>query len=224
TEIEPLRRLAYNFRVEPDGFFQVAALLLLGVGAVVDPAQAVAGNFPVGFLHGCELVGRTREGRSDGIDRYGNGSRREHAVEPPEACAGSIFVDRLHVPMAHAFPRRGADHFREEGFGCGIAMQDTVSATFLVVADELHSDVGSTWPFRVWRVGSIAAHVPTVAFHLFHFSALDRFAFKNSGRIVPLFPLKNLNVFPKPSAERPLILGDESTHYYRPAGSRVIHD
>jgi hypothetical protein len=48
-------------------------------------------------------------------DRHG--ALGEHAMQPPEAGAGAVFVDRLHVPVALARPGRGADDLRQEGLG-----------------------------------------------------------------------------------------------------------
>ena len=41
-------------------------------------------------------------------------------------------------------------------------MQDAVLAAFLVVDDELHGDMRAARPFRVGRVGAVAAHVSFV--------------------------------------------------------------
>src|SRR5690606_36675237 len=85
------------------------------------------------------------------------------AVQPPEAGARAIFVDRFHVPVALARPWRGAHHFRQEGLGSGVAMQDAVFAAFLVIDDELDGHRRAARPSRIRPVAAMAAHVTNVS-------------------------------------------------------------
>ena len=130
--------------------------------AVVDPFQAVRGDLPAGLLHRRDLLGRARQRGGDAVDGDRHLGLGEQAMQPPEAGAGAIFVDRFHVPVALAGPGRGADDLGQEGLRGGVAMQDAVLAAFLVVDDELHRDMRAARPFRIRRVGAVAAHVSFV--------------------------------------------------------------
>ena len=123
------------------------------------------GDLPAGGIHGRDMVRRTCQRRGDTVDRHRYAGLGKHAVQAPEACAGAIFVDRLHVPVALAGPGSSSNHFRQEGLRGRIAMQDAVLAAFFVVDDELHGDMGATRPFRVRRIGSVTAHIPYVTHH-----------------------------------------------------------
>jgi hypothetical protein len=92
----------------------------------------------------------------------------EHAVQPPEAGAGAVFVDRFHVPMALARPGLRAGDFREERLGRRIAVQDRVLAAFLVVENKLDADVGAVGPLRIGRVRPVAAHVADISLGFGH--------------------------------------------------------
>src|SRR5205823_5964107 len=86
----------------------------------------------------------------------------EQPVEPPEAGAGAVFVDRFHVPVALAEPGGGADDLGQEGFGSLVAVKHAVLAAFFVVDDELHRDMGTAGPFRIRWICPVTAHVPFV--------------------------------------------------------------
>ncbi len=154
---------AGDLGVEADGGGHVGGFLLAGGVLVLDPLQAVAGDLPAGGLHRGDLLGRAGERGGDAVDGEGDAGAGEEAVEPPEAGAGAVFVDRFHVPVAHARPGGGADDLGEERLGGGVAVQDRVLAAFLVVEDELDGDAGAARPVGVRRVRTVAQHVPAVA-------------------------------------------------------------
>ena len=156
------RPLSCHLGVQSDRRLQVAPLVLDLVVAVVDPFQAMRGDLPAGVLHGSNLVGRAGESRCDAIHSDRHFGLGEDAVQPPEAGARAIFVDRFHVPVALSRPGLRADDFRQERFRGGVAMQHAVLATFLVVDDELHRDAGAARPLGIGRIGAIAAHVSDV--------------------------------------------------------------
>ena len=106
--------------------------------AIVDPFQTVGGDLPPRLVHGGDRFAIARHRGRDRIDGDGHGALGEHAVQPPEAGARAVFVDRLHVHVPHARPGRCADDFRQEGFRRRVAVQDVVLAAFLVIDDELH--------------------------------------------------------------------------------------
>jgi hypothetical protein len=162
------RALARHFGVQPYGFGNVAPLVLERMLAIVDPFQPVRGDLPSGLLHSGHLVGRTGECGCHAVAGDRHLCLREQAVKPPEADAGAVFVDRFHVPVTQALPGLRTGDFGKKGFGGPVAMQDAVFAAFLVVYDELHADVGAAWPFRVRRVGPVAAHVSDVTHQSSH--------------------------------------------------------
>ena len=90
---QPLRGLAGHLGVEADGFVEVGLLGLAGVVAVVDPAQAVAGDLPAGVLHGGDLGRGAGEGGGDAVDGDREPAGDEEVAEAPEAGAGAVFVD-----------------------------------------------------------------------------------------------------------------------------------
>ena len=112
----------------------------VGVVAVVDPLEAVGGDLPVRLLHRGDRLAIARHRGRDRIDGDRNRALGEQPTQPPEAGARAVFVDRLHVHVAHARPGRGADDLRQERLRGGVAVQDVVLAALLVVDDELHGD------------------------------------------------------------------------------------
>jgi hypothetical protein len=59
-----------------------------------------------------------------------------------------------------------ADDLGQKGLGLGIVVQGAVFATFFIVHNELHRDLGVVWPIRMGRVWAIALHVSWVTGHL----------------------------------------------------------
>jgi hypothetical protein len=86
-------------------------------------------------------------------------------MQPPEAGARSIFVDRLHVHVALARPWAAPTISDRKASRGGVAMEDVVLAAFLVVDDELQRDARAAGPARLRRVGAIADHVAGVGVH-----------------------------------------------------------
>ena len=71
-------------------------------------------------------------------------------------------------------------------------MQDAVLAAFLVVDDELHRDMRAARPFRIRRIGAVAAHVACVT-HCRSIAAIA--VIRIVERIAGAFPRKFLKVF-----------------------------
>ena len=108
--------------------------------AIVDPLEAMGGDFPPRLVHRRDRLAIARHRCRHRVDGDGNRALGEQAMQAPEAGPRAVFVDRLHVHVAHARPGRGADDLRQERFGRGVAVQDVVLAALLVVDDELHGD------------------------------------------------------------------------------------
>ena len=161
--VPALRRLADHLGVQADRLVEVGPLGLGRVVAVVDPAQAVGGDLPAGLLHRGELGRRAGERGGDAVDRHRDAPRDEEVAQAPEAGAGAVLVDRLHVPVALAGPGLGAGDLGEEALGGGVAVQQAVLAALLVVQHEAHGDLGAAGPVRIGRVAAVALHVPRIA-------------------------------------------------------------
>ena len=63
--VEAERALAGNFGVNAHGLTDVRALVGLGEILVLDPLQAVARDFPLGFAHRCDLLRSAHHGVRD---------------------------------------------------------------------------------------------------------------------------------------------------------------
>jgi hypothetical protein len=148
--------------VQADRLDEVGALGVFLVVAIVDPAQAMGGDFPVRSLHRRDLIGRAGKRGGDAIDRDRHIGFGKQPVQPPEAGAGAVFVDGFHVPMAFARPWHGTGYLREKGFRGLVAMKDAVFAAFLVIDHELHCDMRAARPCCIRWIGSIAAHVTQI--------------------------------------------------------------
>ena len=61
--------------------------------AVVDPFQAVGGDFPAGRFHRDDLFGVAGQGGGNAVDGDGDLHPGEKAVETPEPGAGAVVVD-----------------------------------------------------------------------------------------------------------------------------------
>ena len=136
--------------------------------AVVDPFQAVGGDLPPRLVHRRDRLAIARHRGRDRIDGDGNRAFREQAVQPPKACPRAVFVDRLHVHVAHARPGRGADDLGQERFGRGVAVQDVVLAPLLVIDDELQRDAGVFRPVGERRRAPVADHVAGIGLAVRH--------------------------------------------------------
>ena len=161
--VEAERARAGQPLMQRDGLGDRVALGVAREILVVDPFQAMRGDFPAGVLHRGDRIGVARHGGRDGEDGDGNCARREQPVQPPKTGARAIFVDRLHVHVALPRPRLRADDLREEGFRRRVAMQDVVLAAFLVIDDELQRDARPARPIGVRRMGAVADHVARIA-------------------------------------------------------------
>jgi len=84
-------------------------------------------------------------------------------MQPPETGPRAVFIDRFHVPVALTGPGSSAYNFGQEGFRGRVAMQDIVLAALFVIQNELNSDPGTIWPFRIRRVSAIALHVARIS-------------------------------------------------------------
>ncbi len=160
--IEAERPGAGDGGVQANRFVDVGLLGRIGMVAVVDPFQTVAGDLPARFVHGRHRLGMARHGAGHAIDGDRHVAGREHPPQPPEAHPRAVFVDRLHVDVALARPWRRSDDLREEGLRGGVAMQDVVLAAFLVVDDELHGDARAARPICGGRVAPVTDHVARV--------------------------------------------------------------
>src|ERR1700722_12960501 len=89
-------------------------------------------------------------------------------MQTPEAGAGAVFVDRLHVHVTHAWPGRGPDDLGQERFGGALAMQDIVLAALLVIDDKLHGDTSALRPVGERRGSPVADHVARISSGVCH--------------------------------------------------------
>ncbi len=136
--------------------------------AIVDPLQAMGGDFPPRLVHRRDRLAIARHRRRHRIDGDRNRALGEQAMQPPEAGAGAVFVDRLHVHVTHARPGRGADDLGQERFGGGVAVQDIVLAALLVIDDELDGDARLIRPVGERRRAPVADHVARIGFAVRH--------------------------------------------------------
>ena len=89
---------------------------------IVDPAIAVAGDFPVRGEHGCDRLRGSAPGPARRRTPSPAGSRcGEQPVQSPEAGAAAVFIEAFHRHRARRMAG-GADHFGQEGFRAGIAV------------------------------------------------------------------------------------------------------
>ena len=136
--------------------------------AIVDPLVAVGRDLPARLVHRRDRLGIARHRGRDRVDGHRNRPLGEHAMQAPEAGARAVFVDRLHVHVAHAGPGRGADDLRQERLRGGVAVQDVVLAALLVVDDELHRDARLVRPVGEGRRAPVADHVARIGFGARH--------------------------------------------------------
>ena len=139
------------------------ALDVFGHVAVIDPFEAVAGDFPVGGFHRGDLFGVAGKGRGDAEDGDGDLQFGEQAVQAPEACARAVVVEGFHVGVALVWPRGGTCDVGQERLGCGVAVQDVVFAALLIVQNDRDGDFCAVWPGGIGRVWAVAAKIAGVA-------------------------------------------------------------
>ena len=156
--IPAARSAAGQARVEGDRLRDMRALDRLGHRLIVDPAQAVAGDFPARRDHRRDRRRVRRHRRGDAEHGNRHVARGEQAVEPPEAGAAAIFVQALHRHRPVGVAGR-ADHLRQERLRSGIAVIDRVFGPFLVVDDELHRDARAARPARIGGRRAVADEV-----------------------------------------------------------------
>ena len=94
------RARARHLGMHLDGFSDVLAFFRFGHAMVIDPAVAVAGDFPIRFLYGgnCVRISRQCHGDAENGDRHI--MRGEQAVQAPEADAGAILILRFDGEIA----------------------------------------------------------------------------------------------------------------------------
>ena len=100
--IPPARRGSCDLSMQAEGLADLRPLLLGGHIFVFHPFQAMAGNFPTRLFHRRHLFGAAGKGRGHTINCHGQVGH--HGIKPPKPCTRTIFVDRLHIPMAHPNP------------------------------------------------------------------------------------------------------------------------
>ena len=166
--IEAQRPCARDRGMDADRLRNMARLDVGWNVAIVDPFQTVGGDFPPRLVHRRNRFGIARNRGRDCIDGDRNRAVREQAVEAPEAGPGAIFVDRLHIHVAHSRPGRGADDLGQECFRRGVAVQDVVLAPLLVIDDELQGDARVVRPARVGRRAAVADHVARIGLAVRH--------------------------------------------------------
>ena len=172
--VEAERTGARDLGMDADRLGDVLGLQVRRRVAIVDPFQAVGGDLPFGLVHRSDGFDVARHGGGDRVDGHRNGAFGEHPVQAPEPGARAIFVDQLHVHVAHARPGRRADDLRQEGLGSGVAMQYIVLAAFLVVDDELHRHARAVRPVGEWRMTPVADHVARIIVVACHMGSVPR--------------------------------------------------
>ncbi|MCY1299006.1 hypothetical protein D9M70_485200 [compost metagenome] len=160
--VDAERALAGQFRMQTDDFADMLALDLLRKILVFQPAQAVAGDFPAGFLHGRNRFRIARHGERHAVDRQRNVTAREHAPQPPETGACAIFVDRFHVEITLSLPGLRADDLGQQTFGRRVAIENAALAALLVVQHELHGNARIARPVCLRRIAAVANEVARI--------------------------------------------------------------
>ncbi len=97
--------------------------------------------------------------RKDG-DRYLLAA--EQVKKAPHADPAAVFVNRFHAHMAQAFPRLGADDFREECLRSGVTVKHAVLPSLLVVHHELHRDPRAARPSGFRRRRPVADQIARI--------------------------------------------------------------
>ena len=91
---------AGNLGMQADGGFHIGPFCSFGVIFIFNPFQSVAGNFPIGILHGARLF--RAAGQRGCHTKHGDGNFKfgEQAVQAPKSGAGPVVINRFHIPVA----------------------------------------------------------------------------------------------------------------------------
>ena len=162
--IEAERAGACDLGMDAHRFGDMARLDVGRRVAIIDPLEAVGGDFPARLVHRLNRLAIARHRHRHRIDGDGNRAVGEQTMQAPEPGPGAVFVDRLHVHMPHARPGLSADDLGQERFGGGVAVQDVVLAALLVIDDELDRDARLVRPVGERRGAPIADHVARIGF------------------------------------------------------------
>ena len=162
AKVPAARPLAGRFAMNLDRFLQVRALQRFVNMLVIDPAIAVAGHLPVRRPHCIDGMRIARECHRDAENSDWQATPGEYPVQAPEAGARAVLVNRLHVHVAHAGDCRRPDDLGQKRFRRGIAVQDAVLRSFLVIHDKLQSETRAARPLRVRRCVGVAAQVARI--------------------------------------------------------------
>ncbi len=105
------RAFTGDFGVQANGLVHIGAFIFWRVILVVDPLKPVAGDLPLGGLHGTQLFRAARQCAGHAINRCWNVQLSEQTLHPPEPGTRTIFIDRFHVPVTLIWPGRGPNNF-----------------------------------------------------------------------------------------------------------------
>ncbi|MNP32671.1 hypothetical protein D3C76_1258680 [compost metagenome] len=122
----------------------------------------MAADLVAGIDHGADHVRVTLGGHGHGEDGQRNVEFLEQLQDPPHAGTAAILVKRFHAHVARALQRLGRHHFREEGFGLFVAVQDVALAAFFVIEYERQGDAGIARPVWMRRVTAVTDQVAWV--------------------------------------------------------------
>ena len=76
---------------------------------MLDPFQAMAGNFPFCALHRAHLLGIARQSCGNAIDRRWDLLFGKQSVHAPESGPCAVLIKAFHIPMALPLPLRSAN-------------------------------------------------------------------------------------------------------------------
>jgi hypothetical protein len=105
---------AVHFAMDTNSCLQVLSFLFEIHRLIIDPTQAMAGNFPIGFAHRRFRI--AGQGHGHTIDRDRNCALREQSPQTPKAGSGSVFVNGLHAHVPHAGQGLRANNSGKKGF------------------------------------------------------------------------------------------------------------
>ena len=145
--------------LDRDHLLDMGALFGLGHGVIVDPAIAVAGDFPVGLHHRYDRVRVAGERHGNAEDRDGHRALGEQAMQAPEADAAAELVHRFDRQRALADAGLDEAELGEQRLRARIAVEHAVLGALLVVDDELDGDARVARPAGMGPVAAIAHHV-----------------------------------------------------------------
>ena len=153
------RPLAGCLGMQADRLSEMGALLVLGDVFIVDPFEAVARDFPARFPHRRDCLGGALERSRDTEHGHRHVAVREQPPKPPKSRARAVFVHRFDVHVALPRPGLRAKHVREKRLRGGIAMQDIVLSTLLVIDHELDGDARAARPAWVGRIAAVSREI-----------------------------------------------------------------